>query len=208
MGSNFSPTLKDNQATLPVKTHELAAFLYNTFETKPGDPIKLNRNHFAGRFLIGARNYSETPKKQQIPDGWTSVVVEFPADDNSTADRHFCYFKNENVMCAHDVIKAAFDLYFHVYFYDTSDLNNFEWEQMGMTKVSKLFLVESFIVGLGLVDIESADETIKKREYRKELAEWNKNRQRFLKKDYRFRKRIHEKRRENLLNILNEHLKK
>lgn len=200
--------LQNNQAILPVKTPELAAFLYNTFDTPPGEPIKLSRSHFAGQFITGVRSYSNTPKKQHIPDGWTSVVVEFPSDENSTADRKFCYFKNEFIHCIHDVIKSSFDLFFHVYFYDTSDLNNFEWEQMGMTEVSKLFLVESFIVGLGLVDIDSAPETIKKREYRKEVAEWNKKRQRFLKKDYRFRRRIYEKRRETLLNILNERFKK
>lgn len=200
--------IESNQAILPVKTPELAAFLYNTFDTPPGEPIKLSRAHFAGQFIIGVRKYSDTPVKQYIPEGWTSVVVQFPSDESSTADRHFCYFKNEYIMCIHDVIKSSFDLFFHVYFYDTSDLNNFEWEQMGMTEVSKLFLVESFIVGMGLVDIDSAHETIKKREYRKEVAEWNKKRQRFLKKDYRFRRRVHEKRRETLVNILNERFKK
>jgi hypothetical protein len=200
--------LQNNQAILPVKTQELVAFLYSTFETTPGQPIKLNRDHFAGRFITGVRSYSDTPLVQTVPCGWISVVVEFPEDEHSTADRHFCYFSREHIICIHDVVKASFDLFFHVYFYDTSDLNTFEWGQMGMTEVSKLFLVESFIVGMGLVDMDTAHETIKKREYRKELAEWNRKRQQFLKKDYRFRKRIHEKRRENLQNILKEQLKK
>ena len=197
-------SLKSNQAILPVKKQELVAFLYDTFNAEPGKPIKLTRTHFTGRFITSLRKYSDLPIESPVPNGWIPVIVEFPQTVNSMAERHFNYFTLEYIEQINDHIQAAFDLFFHVYFFDLTGLRNIHDENNIDNELTKLHLVDSFVAGLKLVDIGSANETIKKREYRRELEILTKKRARFIKKEREFRKKVYEKRKQYIKNILNQ----
>jgi hypothetical protein len=196
--------LESNQAILPVKKQELEAFLYDTFETEPGRPVKLSRSHFTGRFITSLRKYSDFPVKSQIPEGWIPIVVEFPQTTNSTSDRHFNYFTLECIEQINDFLQASFDLFFHVYFFDLSGLHKIKEDETQAGELTKMHLVDSFVAGLKLVDMGSANETIKKRQYRRELEILTKKRKRFLQKERRFRVEIYQKRKEYIKNILNQ----
>jgi hypothetical protein len=194
----------NNQAILPVKKQELVAFIHDTYNTPPGEPIKLSRAHFTGRFITALRKYSNTPVKQKIPDGWFSVIVEFPNPSNSTTQRHFNYFPLEHIEQINDYMQAAFDLFFHVYFFDLSGLRNINADETEETELTKMHLVDSFVAGLNLVDLGSANEMIKKREYRKEVEILTKKRKSFIQKERRFRAEIYKKRKQYIKNILNQ----
>lgn len=196
--------LQSTQAILPVKKQELVAFLYDTFNVIPGEPLKLTRKSFTGRFITSLRKYSDVPISSPVPGGWIPVIVEFPKTDHSTAERHFNYFTLESTEQINDFIQASFDLFFHVYFFDHTGLNKIDDEQSGDIELTKMNLVDSFVFGLNLVDIGSANETIKKREYRRELENLHKKRERFIKKERRFRKEIYEKRKQYIKNVLNQ----
>jgi hypothetical protein len=196
--------LQSTQAILPVKKQELVAYLYDTFNSKPGEPLKLSRKTFTGRFITSLRKYSDIPISSPVPDGWIPIVVEFPKTDHSTAERHFNYFTLECTEQINDFIQASFDLFFHVYFFDLTGLHKIEDENSGDMELTKLNLVDSFVCGLNLIDIGSANETIKKREYRRELEILHKKRERFIKKERRFRKEIYEKRKKYIKNVLSQ----
>jgi hypothetical protein len=196
--------LQSNQAILPVKKQELVAFLYDTFNTIPGQPVKLARTHFTGRFITALRKYAKLPTEQHIPQGWIPVVVEFPETPNSTTDRHFIYFNLECVEQANDFLQASFDLFFHVYFFDLTGLRNIEDEITEETELTKMHLVDSFVSGLNLIDLGSSNEMIKKREYRRELEILTRKRARFIKKERRFRLEIYKKRKEYIKSVLNQ----
>lgn len=197
-------SLKSNQAILPIKNQELVAFLYDTFNAEPGQPIKLIRTQFTGRFITSLRKSSDLPVKSPVPDGWIPIIVEFPKSDHIDAEKHFNYFNLERAEQINDYIQAAFDLFFHVYFFDLTGLRNIHKENNIDSDLTKLHLVDSFVAGLKLVDIGSANETIKKREYRRELEILTKKRARFIKKEREFRKKIYEKRKLYIKNILNQ----
>ena len=102
-----------------------------------------------------------------------------------------------------DFIAGCFDLYFHTYFFDTRDIEEMELEgDQGSTRVTRQMLVDSFVVGLDMLDFARATETVKKREYRKSVKEMVRTQKKFLQKDYNFRKKIYLKRRKNLQGIL------
>jgi hypothetical protein len=65
-------------------------------------------------------------------------------------------------------------------------------------EITKELLIDSFVFGLDLVDTSKANETFKKRLYRKQLKEIARLRKRFIMKDYNFRKSIFIQRRKNL----------
>jgi hypothetical protein len=196
--------LQGTQAILPVKKQELVAYLYDTFDSKPGEPLKLTRTIFTGRFITSLRKYSDVPISSPVPEGWIPVVVEFPKSDHFTAERHFNYFTLERTKQINDFIQASFDLFFYVYFFDLSSAGKIKGEEYEDIEFTKLNLVDSFVCGLNLIDIGSANETIKKREYRRELEILYKKRERFIKKEHRFRKKIYEKRKKYIKNILNQ----
>ncbi len=196
--------LQSNQAILPVKKQELVAFLYNTFNTIPGQPVKLTRTHFTGRFITALRKYAKIPIEQQVPEGWIPVLIELPNPANSTADRHFNYFTLECAEQVNDFLQASFDLFFHVYFFDLTGLRNIEDEITEETELTKMHLVDSFVSGLNLIDLGSSNEMIKKREYRRELEILTRKRARFIKKERRFRLEIYKKRKEYIKSVLNQ----
>jgi hypothetical protein len=193
-----------NQAILPVKKQELIAFLYDTFGATPGEPVKLTRTHFTGRFITSLRKDSDVPDKSPLPDGWMPVVVEFPKSDNINSDRHFNYFPMEHAEQINDFLQASFDLFFHVYFFDLGNLRTIDCDDGEETAITKMHLVDSFVSGLNLIDMGSANETIKKREYRREVEILTQKRARFIKKERRFRLEIYNKRREYIKSILNQ----
>lgn len=193
-----------NQAILPVKKQELVAFLYDTFKATPGEVLKLNRTHFTGRFITSLRKYADVPEKAVLPCGWIPVVVEFPKSDNIDAEKHFNYFTLERAEQINDYLQASFDLFFHVYFFDLGNLTTIDCEHGQETAVTKMHLVDSFVAGLNLVDMGSANETIKKREYRREVEILTQKKAMFIKKERRFRTEIYEKRREYVRSIMNQ----
>jgi len=200
----MNKSLQSTQAILPLKKHELVAYLYDAFNIKPGETLKLTRKSFTGRFITSLRKYSDVPVVSPVPPGWIPVIIEFPKSDYSTAERHFNYFTLECIEQINDFIQASFDLFFHVYFFDLTDLDKLKDNESGEMELTKLNLVDSFVWGLNLIDIGSANETIKKREYRRELEILNKKRDRFIKKERRFRKEIYEKRKKYIKNVINQ----
>lgn len=193
-----------NRAILPVKKQEHVAFLYDMFETPPGQPLKISRTTFVGRFITALRKYSDTPVKANIPEGWQSVVIEFPLTPNSTCNERFNYFSIEYAEQINDFIQASFDLFFHVYFFDLTGMPKIGSDESSEETLSKMHLVDSFIAGLNLVNIGSATETIKKREYRREMELLSRKRKLLLQKERRFRVEIYKKRKEYIQNILNQ----
>jgi len=190
-------------AILPIRKAEHADFLRELFNGQRGVPIRIHRNEFIGRFIFSLRKYASQPQRQVVPTGYTPVEIVFPDTCHSTAEKHFCYYPLEYVEQINDFIAAAFDLYFHVYFFDTKDMDNLEGEPvLNNVEITRELLVDSFVFGLDMVDIARAGETIKKRQYRKQVKEMERIRERFLKKNYNFRKSIYVKRRMYLKNIL------
>jgi hypothetical protein len=189
-------------AILPIRKEEHADFLRSLFNGHRGVPIKIARKEFAGRFIFSLRKYSPAPLRQVIPDGYIPVEIEFPETPYATPDKHFCFFPLEHVEQINDFIGAAFDLFFHVYFFDTGDLEKTDEEGSPFSEITREMLVESFVVGLDMIDFSRASETVKKRQYRKQVKEMARKQRKFLEKDYVFRKKIYANRRKNLNKIL------
>lgn len=193
-----------NQAILPVKKQELVAYLYDVMETQPGQPLKLTRRNFVGRFITSMRKYSDVPVKTEIPEGWFSVLVEIPWSELSDPDRHFNYFTLEHTEQINDYLQASFDLFFHVYFFDLGSMRKIDCGSDEEIELTKLHLVDSFISGLNLIDLDGANEMVKKREYRRELEYLNRKRLTFLQKERRFRAEIYEKRKKYIQSVVNQ----
>ena len=193
---------------LPVRKEEHIDFLRDLFNGARGQPIKINRKEFVGRYIFSLRKYANSPQRQIIPNGMTGVEIEFPDTEVSTCKKHFCFFPVEHVEQINDFISAAFDLYFHVYFLDTRDIDRIEEEaDFSNIEITREVLVDSFVFGLDMVDPARANETIKKREYRRQMKEMTRIRNKFLKKEYRFRRDIYLKRRNYLRIMLFENKK-
>jgi len=193
---------KANQAVIALKDRELVAFLYSQFKTSPGDTVKLSRKNMIGRFIFSTRSISQKPPEQNIPDGWYPVVVELPKSEFSHNERYFNFYSLERIEMIQDFVKAHFDLYFHTYFFDTTDIATFDCSEYGVSEFTRQMLVDSFVAGINVFDFESLPETIKKRDYRKELNMIRKKRRKFLEKDVVFRKSIYEKRLSDMKSIL------
>lgn len=195
--------LQNNQVILPVKNTELIAFLYDTFETPRNDVIKLSRTKPVGRFITSLRSYSSTPAISQAPPGWISVVIELPQTSCSTFERHFNYFKAEHIEQINDYLQATYDLFFYRYFFDPTGLPKFVSEGTKENELTKMHLVDSFIFGLNLVDEGNPFDTIKKREYRKNVEILTKKRKYFLQKERRNRIELYNKRKKFISNLDN-----
>lgn len=184
---------------LPIRKMEHVDFLRDLFDGTRDKPIRIHRKHFIGRFIFSLRSPSKIPKPTVIPQGMIPVEIELPETHLSKSDRHFFHFTQEHIEQINDFISAAFDLYFHIYFIDTSDLEKLDQEdELRTATITREILVDSFIFGLDMVDYARANETIKKREYRKQMKELELKRWKFLKKERTFRKNIYLKRRKNL----------
>ncbi len=199
----LQPTENKTSVILPIRKKEHADFLRSMFNGSRGQPVKINRDEFLGQFIFSLRRYSNKPNCQPMPEGTFPVEVQFPASSLSTADRHFCYFTLEDVERINDFISSVFDLYFHVYFLDTRDISKLQEEDEFIdVDITREMLVDSFVFGLDMLDFSKANETIKKREYRAQMKEIARARQKFLKKDYNFRKKIYQRRRMYLKNMI------
>ena len=193
----------DSTLILPLRKQEHVDFLRDLFNGQRGLPIKLTRHEFAGRFIFSLRKYADRPVQQRIPEGMIPVEIQFPDTSNSTHENRYAFFPVEHVEQINDFIASCFDLYFHTYFFDTGDIEQMESEgDQGSTRVTRQMLVDSFVVGLDMLDFARATETVKKREYRKSVKEMVRTQKKFLQKDYNFRKKIYLKRRKNLQGIL------
>jgi hypothetical protein len=200
--------LKSNPSVvlLPIRKAEHADFLRDVFDGIRGQPIKIHRNEFVGRFIFSLRSYSEKPAKQIVPDGMTPVEIEFPDTPCTTHQKRYIYFPPEHIEQINDFLSAYFDLYFHIYFFDVPDMDK-ENNEMNGVEITRQMLVDSFVVGLDMNDFSKATETIKKREYRKSLKEMARLREKFLKKDYNFRKKVWVRRKKHLHKILFQDVK-
>ena len=193
----------DSTIILPLRKQEHADFLRDLFNGQRGQPIKLSRHEFAGRFIFSLLKYADRPVQQRIPEGMIPVEIEFPDTSNSTHENRYSFFPVEHVEQINDFIAGCFDLYFHTYFFDTRDIEEMELESdQESPRVTRQMLVDSFVVGLDMLDFARATETVKKREYRKSVKEMVRTQKKFLQKDYNFRKKIYLKRRKNLQGIL------
>jgi hypothetical protein len=197
------PSLQKQVVIVPVKKKEHIDFIRDIFDGEKGKPIKINRHEPVGRFIFSHREYSSKPVCQNIPPGYTAVEIEFPCQENSSHENHFCYFSIEAVTQINDFVSAWFDLYFHTYFFDTCDIErdekNGEFENIEITRD---MLIESFITGLDMDDYSRANETMKKRELRAAIKGLARKHNKLLRKDYNFRKKIYMKRKNNLKHIL------
>ncbi len=196
------------QAVLPVRKQNMIPFIYTLFDSEFGNPLKLSRNHFLGRFITSLRTYSDFPVKQQIPKDWIPVVVEFPNSTYSTADRRFIYFNMECVEIINDAIQATFDLHFYLYFFNSASLAKLAEEISPDAELTKSDVVESFIVGYNLVDFGSPYDQIKKRDYRTQMKIFEAQKAALLKKAYRYLRKILENQHKFLKNIKNQQVKK
>lgn len=204
----LQPTEIKTVVTLPIRKEEHVDFLRSMFDGTRGQPIKINRNKFLGRHIFSLRKYSSCPTRQVIPEGYVATEIEFPYTPHSTSEKNFCYFPLEHVEQINDFISAVFDLFFHIYFFDTRDIENREeQDEFGDQEITREILVDSFVVGLDMIDLARANETIKKRIYRRQMKEMERKRKKFLRKDYNFRKEIYLRRRNNLKIIMFESLK-
>ena len=77
-------------AILPVRKQEHVGFLHQLFNSNRGEPLRINRSEFAGRFIFSLRHYSDKPLKQGIPEGYTGVPVEFPDTGLSSHQKLTC----------------------------------------------------------------------------------------------------------------------
>lgn len=205
--SSISPS-ENGRAILPIRKPEHADFLRELFNGKRGEPLQITRSDFTGRFIFSLRHYSKRPVTQKVPQGMIPVEVVFPQTQLSTSERRFCYFPLECVEQINDFLGAAFDLYFHIYFFDTGDLENLDpRDELREVPLTRELLVDSFVSGLDMEDISRASETFKKRQYRKQVREMARLREKFLKKDYNYRRKIYQKRRNNLKYNLFDKLK-
>ena len=199
----LQPTEIKTVVTLPIRKEEHVDFLRSMFNGTRGQPIKINRYEFLGRLIFSLRKYSPCPTRQIIPTGYMSVEIEFPDTPHSTAEKNFCYFPLEHVEQINDFLSGAYDLYFHLYLFDTRDIDKREEEdELGNVEITREILVDSFVIGLDMIDLSRANETIKKRIYRKEMKDLERKREKYLRKDYNFRKKIYLIRRNNLKNML------
>lgn len=184
---------------LPIRKTEHVDFLRDIFNGTRDQPIRITRKNFIGRFIFSLRSPSKIPKPTSVPLGMIPVQIELPDTHLAKCDRSFFYFTQEHIEQINDFISATFDLYFHIYFIDTSDLEKLDQEdEFRSATITREMLVDSFIFGLDMTDYARANETIKKREYRKQMKELELKRWKFLKKDRMFRKNIYLKRRKNL----------
>jgi len=203
------PSTSNPTAILPIRKQEHVAFLHDMFNTPAGEVIKISRRTFVGRFISSLRNHSEKPQKTEVPDKWHSVEVEFlPSENHPNYEREFNYFEMDHSIQINDFVKASFDLFFHVYFFDLSNMPKVGMEEVSQEELTKLHLVDSFIAGLNLVDVGSANETVKKREYRREIEILTQKRQCLIQKERRFRLEIYQKRKKYIQSIINKPLKK
>jgi hypothetical protein len=74
----------DSTIILPLRKQEHADFLRDLFNGQRGEPIKLTRHEFAGRFIFSLRKYADRPVQQRIPEGMIPVEMQFPDTSNST----------------------------------------------------------------------------------------------------------------------------
>jgi glycosyltransferase involved in cell wall biosynthesis len=127
------------------------------------------------------------------------VELVFPETSHCKSGNNFFYFPLEAVEQINDFVSATFDLYFHTYFFETFDLDKLsQTPNFEHVEITKELLIDSFVFGLDLVDTSKANETFKKRLYRKQLKEIARLRKKFIMKDYNFRKSIFIQRRKNL----------
>ena len=189
--------------TLPVRKPEHIDFLRDIFDGERGRPIKINRSEFTGRFIFSLRCYSDKPVPQKIPEGMTAVEIEFPSAQWSSHEKRYTYFPVEHVIQINDFLSSCFDLYFHIYFFDTTDIDDLgSDDELSQIEITKQMLVDSFVTGLDMVDFARSSETIKKREYRRSVKEMVRKQKKFLRKDYNFRRKVYNRRRKYIKSIL------
>lgn len=196
-------TLGTSVVKLPIRKPEHIDFIRELFQGERGKPIKITRNEFIGRFIFSLRCYSDKPVQQKIPEGMNAVEIEFPSVEWSSHFKHYSYFPVEHVMQINDFISSCFDLYFHIYFFDTAEIEDLSTDdELSQIEITKQMLVDSFVSGLDMLDFSKASETIKKREYRRSVREMMLKQKKFILKDYRFRKKIYNMRRKYIKSIL------
>lgn len=188
---------------IPIRKTEHADFLRDMFNGERGKPIKINRNEFTGKFIFSLRKYSRFPVLQKIPEGYIPVEFEFPETEYSQHHCQFCFYPLEHVEMINDFVAAFFDLYFHLYFTDTKDIDRLQNEdEFGNVEITRDILIDSLVFGMDMTDVSKAIETTKKREYRKSVKEMVRKIGKFKQKDIRFRRKLYEKRRRNIYNVV------
>jgi glycosyltransferase involved in cell wall biosynthesis len=191
--------LNQNSVLLPIKKQEHLNFLVQLFNGSGDKPVKITRLNFCGKFIFSLRKVSLKPIPQVIPENYKTVELVFPETSHCKSGNNFFYFPLEAVEQINDFVSATFDLYFHTYFFETFDLDKLsQTPNFEHVEITKELLIDSFVFGLDLVDTSKANETFKKRLYRKQLKEIARLRKRFIMKDYNFRKSIFIQRRKNL----------
>ena len=187
----LQPTEIKTVVTLPIRKEEHVDFLRSMFDGTRGQPIKINRHELMGRLIFGLRKYSSNPNRQIIPDGYVTVDIEFPNIEFSTCNKHFCYYTIEDIQQINDVLSALFDIYFYHYFIDEDSIETLKkMPEFEGVEITREMLVDSFVFGMGIVDTSRANETVKKREYRRQMIEDNRKRRKFYIKDYNFRQKL------------------
>jgi hypothetical protein len=194
---------------IPIRKTEHADFLRDMFSGERGKPIKINRNEFTGKFIFSLRKYSKLPVVQKIPEGYIPVEFEFPETEYSQHNCQFCYYPLEHIEMINDYVSAFFDLYFHIYFTDTKDIDRLQCEdEFSNVEITRDVLIDSLVFGMDMTDVSKAIETTKKREYRKSVKEMVRKIGKFKQKDIRFRRKLYEKRRKNIYRVVFQYDKK
>lgn len=189
--------LQGSQAILPVKDENQMAFIYGFYGIQPGEIFKLRNDGFIAQLIGSLRSYSKTPRPQRIPEGWTSVVVEFPKGNISTSDEKFVYFKTEHFHQINRYIEVFFNVSLIVFLNDPGVTGRLGYEDLCWEDLTKMERIDVFIAGLSDQKSSSLYENLKKREYRKELIKKNRKRRNLYFKDLMFRKKVFKLREKN-----------
>ena len=76
---------------LPLKKDILVDYLRFNFNAGRSGPIMIDRTEDLGKYILSMVRHAEFPVKQNIPDGYTPVEIQFNKGEFSTAHNHFNY---------------------------------------------------------------------------------------------------------------------
>lgn len=189
--------LQSTQAILPIKNEDHISLIYSYYGITFGETLKLKNEGFILQLINSLRSYSEFPRRQEIPEGWTSIVVEFPNESTSTIKNKFCYFKKEHVIQINRYLEVFFNISLIVFLNEPGVTGRLGWEDLIWEDLTKMDKIDVFISGLSEQQSSSLYENLKKREYRKEVIKMNRKRRNLYLKDVMFRKKVFKLRERN-----------
>lgn len=163
-----------NSINLILKRNYYEDYLRHIFSSD--GEIVLTRTNEVGKYIYSRIRESDLPVHTSICKGDIVIKLFIPDSHSVSFGNKFIYFSVADVELINDFISAHFDMCFYRMM--------LEAEKMGYEKKDAL---EAFLFGLGLNKFDNLYETLKKREYRKEVEIYTKLYEKLRQKDYRYR---------------------